>query len=82
MDLGSVIGLVLILGLLFGSMAMGVGIGAYIDIPSVLIVIGGSIGALLVAFKMEQMKNFVKIFMIAIKPPQEDVPELIKKLVE
>ncbi|WP_457592740.1 motility protein A [Hydrogenimonas sp.] len=82
MDLGSVIGLVLILGLLFGAMAMGVGIGAYIDIPSVLIVIGGSIGALLVAFKMEQMKNFVKIFMIAIKPPQENVPELIKKLVE
>ncbi|WP_353662278.1 motility protein A [Hydrogenimonas sp. SS33] len=82
MDLGSVIGLVLILGLLFGSMAMGVGIGAYIDIPSVLIVIGGSIGALLVAFKMEQMKNFVKIFMIAIKPPQENVPELIKKLVD
>ncbi len=82
MDLGSVIGLVLILGLLFGAMAMGVGIGPYIDIPSVLIVIGGSIGALLVSFKMEQMKNFVKIFMIAIKPPQEDVPELIKRLVE
>jgi len=82
MDLGTVIGLVLILGLLFGSMAMGVGIGAYIDIPSVLIVVGGSIGALLVAFKMEQMKNFVKIFMIAVKPPQEDVQELIKRLVE
>jgi len=82
MDLGTVIGLVLILGLLFGAMAMGVGIGPYIDIPSVLIVIGGSIGALLIAFKMEQMKNFVKIFMIAIKPPQEDVAELIKKLVE
>jgi len=82
MDLGTVIGLVLILGLLFGAMAMGVGIGPYIDIPSVLIVFGGSIGALLVSFKMEQMKNFVKIFMIAIKPPQEDIPELIKKLVE
>jgi len=82
MDLGTVIGLVLILGLLFGAMAMGVGIGPYIDIPSVLIVIGGSIGALLVSFKMEQMKNFVKIFMIAIKPPQEDIAELIKKLVE
>ena len=82
MDLGTVIGLVLILGLLFSAMAMGVGIGPYIDIPSVLIVVGGSIGALLVSFKMEQMKNFVKIFMIAIKPPQEDVPELIKKLVE
>ncbi|WP_345978593.1 MotA/TolQ/ExbB proton channel family protein [Sulfurimonas sp. HSL3-2] len=82
MDLGTVIGLVLVLALLFGAMAMGVGIGAYIDIPSVLIVIGGSIASLLISFKMEQMKNFVKIFMIAVKPPQQDVPGLIKKLVE
>ncbi len=82
MDLGTVIGLVLILALLFGAMAMGVGIGPYIDIPSVLIVIGGSIGALMISFKPDQMKQFVKIFMIAIKPPQEDKQELIKKLVE
>ncbi len=82
MDLGTVIGLVLILALLFGAMAMGVGIGPYIDIPSVLIVIGGSIGALMISFKPEQMKQFVKIFMIAIKPPQEDKQELIKKLVD
>jgi chemotaxis protein MotA len=82
MDLGTVIGLVLILALLFGSMAMGVGIGPYIDIPSVLIVVGGSIGALMISFKPDQMKQFTKIFMIAIKPPEEDKQELIKKLVE
>ena len=82
MDLGTVIGLVLILALLFGAMAMGVGIGPYIDIPSVLIVIGGSIGALMISFRPDQMKKFVKVFMIAIKPPQEDKQELIKKLVE
>lgn len=81
MDLGTVIGLVLIIALLFGAMAMGVGIGAYIDIPSVLIVVGGSFGALLIAFKPAQMKQFVKVFMIAIKPPIEDKQELIKKLV-
>ncbi len=82
MDLGTVIGLVLTLALLFGSMAMGVGIGPYIDIPSILIVFGGTIGVLLIAFKMEQMKNFVKIFMVAIKPTQYDLNELIKKMVE
>jgi chemotaxis protein MotA len=82
MDLGTVIGIVLILGLLFSAMAMGVGIGAYVDIPSALIVIGGSIGALLISFRLETMKQFTKIFMIAIKPPQEDKVELIKKLVE
>jgi len=82
MDLGTVIGIVLIMALLIGSMAMGVGVGAYIDIPSVLIVIGGSIGALMVSFKPSQMKAFTKIFMIAIKPPEEDKAELIKKLVD
>ena len=82
MDLGTVVGLVLTLALLFGAMAMGVGIGPYIDIPSVLIVFGGTTGVLLVGFKMEQMKSLSKIFMIAIKPPQEDIPELIKKMVE
>ena len=82
MDLGTVIGIVLIFALLGGAMTMGVGVGAYIDIPSVLIVVGGSLGALMISFKPAQMKQFTKIFMIAIKPPQEDVPELIKKLVE
>ncbi|MBD3823584.1 MAG: motility protein A [Epsilonproteobacteria bacterium] len=81
MDLGTVIGLVLIMGLLLSAMVMGVGIGPYIDIPSVLIVIGGSIGALMVSFKPSQMKKFTAIFMIAIKPPEEDLQELIKKLV-
>ena len=82
MDLGTVIGMVLVIALLLGAMTMGVGVGAYIDIPSVLIVVGGSVGALMISFKPAQMKSFTKIFMIAIKPPEEDVPALIKKLVE
>lgn len=82
MDLGTVIGLVLIVALLLGAMAMGVGIGPYMDIPSVLIVVGGSIGALMISFKPSHMKSFFKIFMVAIKPPQEDRVELIKKLVQ
>ncbi len=82
MDLGSVIGLVLTLALLFGSMMMGVGIGPYIDVPSLLIVFGGTIGVLMIGFKIEQIKSFGKIFMIAIKPPENDPKEMIKKLVE
>jgi len=82
MDLGTVIGLVLIMALLLGSMAMGVGVGAYVDIPSVLIVVGGSMGALMISFKPAQMKAFIKIFMKAVKPGEEDIGELIKKLVE
>ena len=82
MDLGTVIGIVLIFALLLGSMVMGVGIGAYLDAPSALIVIGGSMGALMISFTPAQMKQFTKIFMVAIKPPTTDIPELIKKLVD
>lgn len=82
MDLGTVIGIVLIMVLLLGAMTMGVGVGAYIDIPSVLIVFGGSIGALMISFKPSQMKAFTKVFMKAIQPGEEDPAELIKKLVE
>ena len=82
MDLGTVIGMVLIMALLLGAMSMGVGVDAYIDIPSVLIVVGGSIGALMISFKPGQMKAFTKVFMKAVKPGEEDVTALIKKLVE
>lgn len=61
---------------------MGVGLGPYIDVPSILIVFGGTTGALLIGFRMEQMKNLFKVFMVAIKPTQENIPELIKKMVD
>jgi chemotaxis protein MotA len=82
MDLGTVIGLVLTLALLFGAMAMGVGLGPYIDIPSILIVFGGTTGVLMIGFKMEQIKAAAKVFKIAIKPPQIDLQATIAKMVE
>jgi len=82
MDLASVIGLVLTLALLFGAMAMGVGIGPYIDVPSILIVFGGTIGTLMIGFKMENVKSFGKVFMVAIKPTTVDIKDLIATLVE
>jgi len=82
MDLGSVIGLVLTMVLLVVSMAMGVGIGPYIDVPSMVIVFGGTIGTILIGFKPAQLKKFGKIFMVAIKPPQNNNEEIIKRIVE
>jgi len=63
MDLGTVIGLVLIIVLLLASMMMGVGLMPYVDIPSVMIVVGGSIGALMISFKPSQMKSFTNLFL-------------------
>jgi len=82
MDLASIIGNVLVWILVASAMAMGVGIGAYVDPPSVLIVIGGSLGALLIGNKMETITGLVGIFMISIKPTIFDNKAAIKKLVE
>ncbi len=82
MDLASVVGMALIWILLVWAMEMGVGVAAYIDLPSVAITIFGSVSALFVQFKMENMKDWGKSFMIAFKPPKYDVPALIKKLVD
>ena len=82
MDLGTVIGLVLTLALLFGAMAMGVGLGPYIDIPSILIVFGGTTGVMMMGFKMEQIKIAGKIMGKAFKPQLYDNQELVKKMVE
>ena len=50
MDLGTIVGLVVAAGMVvFGILLGGVGFGYYIDIPSVLIVIGGSIGSMLIS---------------------------------
>ncbi len=81
MDLGTVIGLVVTLGLLFGAMAMGVGLGPYIDIPSVLIVFGGTAGVMMVGFKMEQIKIVGKVFGKAFKPQLYNNQELVQKMV-
>jgi chemotaxis protein MotA len=82
MDIGTIVGLVLIFTLLISAMMMGVGVTPYLDIPSILITVAGSFSALLVGFKMEQMKNFAKYFMVAIKPTTFDIPSMIKKLVD
>ena len=83
MDLGTVVGWVLTLVLLFGSMAIGVGIGPYIDIPSVMIVFGGTIGVMMVGFKMETLKGVGKLYGVAVKPSVVvNLPETIKKVVD
>lgn len=81
MDIATVLGFVVVFGLLGTAMMLGVGVGPYLDAPSLLITVGGSTAALFIGYKMDQMKKFGKIFMIAFKPEIHDIPGLIKKLV-
>jgi chemotaxis protein MotA len=82
MDLGSVIGSVIMWAMIFAAMLLGVGLGPYGDVQSTLIVVGGSLGALMYGFKMETFKIFGGLLGKSFKPEIFDIQASIANLVE
>lgn len=82
MDLGTIVGLILVYILIIYAMMLGVGVGPYLDLPSFLIVFGGACSAIIVGFKLDMLKNFGKVAAIAFKPQTYDIPGLVRKLVD
>jgi chemotaxis protein MotA len=83
MDIASIVGVLLIAGLLVGSImtAPGANFGAFIDVPSALVVAGGSAAATMMAFPL---KTFLSVFKVTLKAffnKSENVPELIRTIV-
>lgn len=63
MDLATIIGLALSFGLILVALVFGAGgILLFVDIPSVLIVLGGTIGATLVHYPMASIKKLGSVF--------------------
>lgn len=83
MDIGSVIGLVAAFGLLFYSLFSGADgdLGAFLDIPSVAMVVGGSIFVTMLSVRLERFLGFAGIMKKAFFNRSEKPPELIKQLV-
>ena len=67
MDKGTVIGIVAGLGLVIVSMLMGGSVMAFFDIPSLLIVLGGTFAATLVNFPMGDVIGVMKVTQKVIK---------------
>ncbi|KAA1260307.1 Chemotaxis protein PomA [Rubripirellula obstinata] len=83
MDIASVIGLILAMGLILGSIAMGnAPFAAFIDVPSGLVVIGGAFAAALIAFPLKSMLKSPKIALKVILNKGEDRLGLIKQIVD
>lgn len=82
MDLMSIYGIVLAIGfILFGILSSGQ-ITTFVDIPSVLITIGGTIGALLLSSKGKNVKVLLKLFRIVFKENKFNNVELITNFIE
>lgn len=81
MDLGTVIGIFLGFALILWSIFAGGSLSAYIDVPSVVIVIGGAIAATLTSIPADRVKGFVGVFMKAVFHKPVDLEKIIDELV-
>ena len=61
MDIATLLGIVSGLAIIFAAIALGSGIGIFVNVPSILIVIGGTIAATLIKFTLKDVVSALKI---------------------
>lgn len=82
MDITSIIGLLLAVGLILGSMLTGTApLTAFIDIPSILVVLGGASGAACICFPLKSILSVPVVVKKVFLNKTESAPELIEQLV-
>ncbi|MCF7913660.1 MAG: motility protein A [Spirochaetaceae bacterium] len=82
MDISTLAGLGLGFTMILMSMVLGgSGLGVYINVPSVLMVIGGSFGALMVGNPLARVLGIVRYFNIVLRVPNYELERTITTLV-
>ncbi len=81
MDIATIIGLVLAFGLIIWSILLGGSLSGFIDMPSVAVVIGGTMGALLINFPLQKFLAMGKIIAKTIMFSLDDPGVVIDKMV-
>ncbi|MBN2255118.1 MAG: MotA/TolQ/ExbB proton channel family protein [Deltaproteobacteria bacterium] len=82
MDLATILGIVSGFGLVIVAMGMGGGLGWFINIPSVLIVLGGTIGAVLINYPLTDVIGVMKVAKNVFFSKELSVGSVIETLVE
>lgn len=71
MDLTTVVGMLIAWILVVGGMATGGSLGAYVDVPSILITVGGTLGAVIMGYpgdKLKAMGGVIKSAFVSKEP--------------
>ncbi|MCM0754084.1 motility protein A [Desulfovibrio aminophilus] len=75
MDLATVIGIVLAFGLVISGIMSGSSLMTFVDVPSMLIVVGGTVGATLVNYPLPHMLGVIRVikqtFQTKTQPPAQ-----------
>lgn len=82
MDIAALIGFVGSFGMIIGSMIFAGGVGPFIDVPSILIVFGGTAFSVLSTTTMSAYLASFKAMGQAFKPAKFQSDELVKRMVE
>ncbi len=82
MDKATLIGVVAGFGLIIGSIMLGGPLGAFINMPSLLIVIGGTVAACFIMEKMDKVIGSIKVAKNAFFDKASNPTETIKQILE
>lgn len=82
MDIATIIGIIAGLGLIVGSILLGGELGAFFDVPSLLIVVGGTVSATLINQKLRYVLGAFKVAMNAFFDRSRPVNELLNVIQE
>ncbi|RMF88690.1 MAG: motility protein A [Nitrospinota bacterium] len=82
MDIATIVGILAGIGLIGTSLVMGGGIGGFIDIPSIMIVGGGTLAATLINFPLKQVLSVLKVTKKLILAKEEDPIDLIRQFIQ
>lgn len=82
MDIATILGVVCGFTLVFAAIAMGGGIGWFIDIPSMMIVFGGTLGVTLINYPIKSILGVLGVLKNALFHQETSAADIIKNLVE
>lgn len=78
MDLATLVGLLAALGIIMASILLGGSVSTFLNVPSLLVVIGGTIGAVLMQFSVGQFFGAMKVELKAFFNQSQAPEELIE----
>ncbi|MGX9462490.1 flagellar motor protein PomA [Shewanella sp. A14] len=81
MDLATLIGIIGAFAFIIGAMATSGGVGLFIDVPSILIVVAGSLFVVMMKFNLKQFLGSIKIglkaFMFKLDKPEDLIEQSV-----
>lgn len=82
MDIATVLGVISAFGLVVVAIFMGSGLKVFIDIPSVMIVVGGTLGATMINYPLKEVVGVMRVAKHAIMTKNIAVSDLIKRFIQ